>query len=214
MRIVFKEKEQKAETIYSFTFLSKEDVRWIAGQAIRLEIETLWLTEERYFTISSAPYEKKITITTEVSDSDFKQALHALKSGDEIDAFAISGDHVWQNKPSIFVAGGMGITPYIAILKQLHYEGVKPEAIKLLYSAKEQKIVFKKELLKLEKELDNLSLELLHGQRIDEEKVLDAAKSINDPIIYISGPSKMVDSLGAKFEDKSYLLKRDWFTGL
>ncbi len=219
MKLIFKEKEQEIGDIYSFTFIPLEEIKWTAGQTIGLELETEYVTEERHFTISSAPYEKDIIITTQVSNSDFKQALYKLKSGDEIDAFAIGGgDFIWEDTPLIFIAGGMGITPYFSILKQLNHEERQPESIDLFYSTKKHRLLFEKQLNLLEKKINNLNIHYEVDNRVSTEFIKQKIIDIEKKLIYISGPPKMVDELSEEFIIKLNIpeenLKRDWFTGL
>lgn len=218
MELIFKTKKQELGSIYSFIFTPVKEMQWIAGQTIGLELETEFLTEERHFTISSAPYEKDIAITTQVSSSDFKRALNSLKPGDKVGSFAIAGgDFVWEDKPSVFIAGGMGITPYFSILKQLAHEKRDVEHIQLFYSAKKEKLLFKKELQQLAKKIGSVDI-IFIDKRISIDTIKKQVDNLKDKKIYIAGPSKMVDEfseeLMKKFHIKEEDLKRDWFTGL
>lgn len=219
MELIFKTKQQELGNIYSFTFTPTEAIRWTAGQTIGLELETEYVTEERHFTISAAPYEKDITITTQVSSSGFKQALDTLKPGDRVRTFAIAGgDFVWEDTPSVFIAGGVGITPYFSILKQLAYEKRGVEQVQLFYSAKKEKLLFKKELQQLAKKIGNVDIKFFIDERISINEIKRQIDNFYNKKIYIAGPSKMVDEFGDelvnKFHIKEESLKRDWFTGL
>ncbi len=219
MELIFKTKKQELGGIYSFIFTPVKEIKWIAGQTIGLELETEFLTEERHFTISSSPYEKDIVITTQVSSSDFKQALDMLESGDKVRAFAIAGgDFVWEDKPSVFIAGGMGITPYFSILKQLAHERRDVKRIQLFYSAKKEKLLFKKELQQLAEKIKNVNINFFIDERISMGRIEKQINNLENKKIYIAGPSKMVDDfsdeLVKKFHIKEEDFKRDWFTGL
>lgn len=218
MTLLFKAKKKQVGDIYSFIFYATQPLAWVAGQSIRLELDTLYGTEERRFTISSAPYEKDIVITTELSGSDFKQALSKLKPGDEIKAFAVEGDFVWQNKSAIFIARGVGITPYISMLKQLAHEKSEPKDITLLYSAKSGKVAFEAQLKSLQKQTDKLSVDFMYDYRVNANVIKEKVPNFKERKIYISGPQKMVDEVSKELiQDLGYSeksLKRDWFTGL
>lgn len=219
MKLVFKDKKQEVGNIYSFTFIPSTEITWTAGQTIGLELETEYVTEERHFTISSAPYEKYITITTQVSDSDFKQALNKLKPGDEVETFAVAGgDFVWEDKPSVFIAGGMGITPYFSILKQLAHEKRDVEHIQLFYSAKIEQLLYEKELQQLAEKIGNVDVYYFIDERISIGEIKKRVNNFKDKRIYIAGPSRMVDKFSEELISDLHIdeknLKRDWFTGL
>ena len=73
------------------------------------------------FLIASAPREKHVMLTTRFApkSSSFKKALKNLGPGDAIEAYDLEGDFVVDDseKTFVFVAGGIGITPFRAILR-------------------------------------------------------------------------------------------------
>ena len=77
-------KEEISLGIYSFTFQNSENLRWEAGQFLQIVLPHKNPDDrgiKRFFTISSAPYEKVVMITTRIdvkNSSTFKKAL--LKS--------------------------------------------------------------------------------------------------------------------------------------
>lgn len=76
---------------------------------------------KRWFTISSAPFEGIMQITTRMTDSSFKQALATLPEGGHLDLLGPAiGRFTWQDteKPVVFVAGGIGVTAFHSILRQ------------------------------------------------------------------------------------------------
>ena len=101
----------------------------------------------RYFTISSSPTESEIRIGIKFyqNSSSFKKTLLNLKTGDKVLAGSLSGDFTIANtkeKKFVFVAGGIGITPFRSILKYLIDNNVKKDII-LLYSNKlKEEIVY------------------------------------------------------------------------
>jgi len=80
----------------------------------------------RYFTISSTPFEDFIMITTRISrpSSSFKESLTEMKIGGRITASGPDGDFTIDDlgKNYIFIAGGIGITPFRSILLQMDFE--------------------------------------------------------------------------------------------
>ncbi|WP_432448328.1 ferredoxin--NADP reductase [Aliiroseovarius marinus] len=100
------------------------------GQAIRLTIPaeaTHGAGEARILSIASAPHEAEITVITRLRDnSAFKQALKVMPEGTELQiagplgSFTKDGD---QERPSVFLAGGIGITPFLSMIRDADHSG-------------------------------------------------------------------------------------------
>src|SRR5215475_2070492 len=69
----------------------------------------------RTFTIASAPAEEDLMIATRMRDSAFKRVLRSAPTGIEVEldgpfgSMVLHGDH---RQPAVFLAGGIGITPF------------------------------------------------------------------------------------------------------
>jgi len=217
MKLHFLDKRREASAMTTFRFVPLTPLVWTAGQSIRLELPAGWGTEERRFTISSAPYEAVIEVTTRVGASDFKQALDALTPGTEIDAYALEGDFVWDGKSArpIFLAAGIGITPFHAMLKQRLHDDLPVEAT-LLYAGSDTALLFEQILRGWQREQPDFRLELLHGQRLSAGLIADLVPDFASRLLYIAGPQAMVDAVSEELLARSVpetQLKRDWFTG-
>ena len=103
---------------------------------------------ERFFSIASAPHEKHVMVTTRFApkSSSFKKALRNLRPGDAIEAHDLEGDFVVDDaeKTFVFIAGGIGITPFRAILLDLDYNK-KPLNVQLLYANRDNDFPYRKE---------------------------------------------------------------------
>jgi ferredoxin-NADP reductase len=210
MKLVFKERVDRSGDVASFVFAPAEPLVWEAGQSIKIEIPGPYGPLEHRFTISSAPFEKHIMITTRLSGSPYKNSLAALKQGDEVDAFSVEGDFVWRqsDKPHILVAAGIGITPYRSMLLQRAHQQ-KPIAAQLIYGSSTDPI-YNDELDRLAAEHSEFTVSYVGG-RLGANDIPQTQS-----LIYLSGPSAMVDELvGAlilRGVNKKQLV-RDWFTG-
>src|SRR5450756_2841841 len=94
---------------------------------IRDSVSTDDRGSDRWFTIASAPYEKHVMLTTRFAakeSSTFKQTLKALKPGDTVEISDLDGDFTVDDPQQhyVFIAGGIGITPFRAILKQAAHD--------------------------------------------------------------------------------------------
>jgi ferredoxin-NADP reductase len=120
----FAYKKQLTPEAFEFYFKRPEGLDFEPGQYLKYSMD---LTDpddrgsSRYFTISSSPLEKEyITLTTRVIKSSFKVALSQMKPGERIRAFGPLGYFTLDlssKKDKIFLAGGIGVTPYHSVLQ-------------------------------------------------------------------------------------------------
>ncbi len=99
---------------------------YIPGQAVDISINTPdWQNELRPFTFTSLPGEDHIefTIKTYPSHQGVTNQLLSLGKGDELIIHKPFGDIHYKGE-GIFIAGGAGVTPFIAIFRNLekHHE--------------------------------------------------------------------------------------------
>jgi len=124
--------------VWTFEFEPSSPLTWTAGQFIKVSLPHPADAEgpSRRFTIAAAPYEKTLKITTRITGSTFKQALAALPVGGRLTLLdAPAGDFVWRAAPlpHLFVAHGIGITPFLAIVKDRRHRGL-PVSAHLFYT--------------------------------------------------------------------------------
>lgn len=106
-----------------------------AGQWLRLSIDTPVGSEVRTFSHASAPADPYIEFATRVSDSTFKQALARMRQGDRATLSGPGGKLSLAEDPgrTVFLAGGVGITPIRGLLRDAVQRGVYFEDAVLLY---------------------------------------------------------------------------------
>jgi ferredoxin-NADP reductase len=116
--------KQEANDTFSFIFALEQQLDWKPGQLLRYVLNHSNLEDrgvELFFSIASAPHEKHVMLTTRFASksSSFKRALKNLALGDAIEAHDLEGDFVMDDseKTFVFIAGGIGITPFRAILR-------------------------------------------------------------------------------------------------
>lgn len=218
MKLRLARKQKETDAIWSFFFEPAGKVKWLAGQSIRLELpKKTWGVDERRFSIASAPYEKHIRITTRVSKSSFKQLLAKLEPGDSLEGYAIEGDFTWgeTDMPRLFLSGGIGITPFRALLAQAVHDGT-PLNTTLIHSFSDDKLLFGDELAAWQKKDPTFYVHYLPKTRLSLDSHSTLSPFWQHNLVYISGPEKMVQEL-AKSLTKQGLpkeqLKLDEFTG-
>lgn len=217
------ERRDIAENIYSFDFAITEPINHSAGQYVNLILPHDNVDsrgKERWFSVSSAPGEKSFQITTKFipeKSSSFKKALFELMPGDSLTVSSPMGDFVMpidKKRQLLFVAAGIGITPYLSMFKQMaeHPEGRYIVFYYALSSMREAVDV--KRFIPLLKEMKYFDSE--KGDRISSKIIYDRAKSMDNPLIYLAGPEQMTEifrdqlvEMGIKRED----IVGDYFDG-
>lgn len=154
---------------------------------------------QRYFTIASAPFEGHIMLTTRFAKekgSTFKHALYNLPIGVTIGAEGPDGDFVIEepSKEYVFIAGGIGITPYRAILLGLDHRNLSIN-VTLLYSNRTPEFVYKTELEDIAKKHSMLQTHyFVDPEYVTEEAIKKIIPDLQTPIFYVSGPEPMVET--------------------
>ncbi|HEX5797322.1 MAG TPA: FAD-dependent oxidoreductase [Candidatus Saccharimonadales bacterium] len=198
MKLKFVKKQPEAKNIVSFWFKPEKPVHRIAGQYTQLDIphpDPDQRRTKRWFTVSSSPTENLWSVTTKLDPdrkSTFKTALNRLEAGEIISAQLPMGDFVLPKDaslPIIFVAGGIGITPYRSILKYLSDTNQKRD-ITLIYAVNEpDEIAFRQLIGQTDINFKE------HIGSLSAEKILNHTGDITNHIVYLSGPEKMVEAL-------------------
>ena len=117
--------------------------------------------DSRTFSIASAPHEPHLTIATRMRDSAFKRALKGAAPGLEVEIDGPAGLMVLHEdaaRPAVFLAGGIGITPFLAMARDAAHRRL-PHRIVLFYANRgPQDAAFLAELQGLEKRNPNYRL--------------------------------------------------------
>ncbi len=226
MKLKIEEKRKEINDTYSIILQPEEPVIWKAGQYILFKVphdNPDNRGETRIFTISSPPFQNKIMLTTHYlfeESSSFKKALFAKRAGEYIDAIKIDGSFTVDSddKKLVFIAGGIGITPYHSILLELENNEDSKDII-LIYSNKNAgNVAFKDTLDNLAANYNRLKINYIFSpQRADEDFIKKSVPDFQERIFYISGPIVMVKAveealqrMGVEKEN----IKRDYFPGL
>ncbi len=193
----------------TFWFKPEKPIRYTAGQFIEMYLPHDNPDErgiKHWFTLSSSPTEELISITTKFfgnKASSFKKTLFALKPGAKIKIVEPMGDFVLPKSADIslvFVAGGIGITPFRSIIKWLT-DSHERRDIEVLLAANQPKDfifvdLFKKYGVKLT-QIVNEHEDDWDGDigRLSANKILDITGQVGHKHIYVSGPEPMVEAL-------------------
>ncbi len=181
-----------------FRFEKPEGYTFTPGHATDVSINKPgWEHEKRPFTftaLADKPY-LEFTIKRYTNHDGVTNHLHGLSKGDELIIRDVWGAIEYKG-PGYFIAGGAGITPFIAILRQLHRDD-KLQGCKLIFANKTAAdIIYEAELKSmLGNDLINILSEenndkYLHG-RINEDFLKRQIPDFNTRF-YVCGPDKMI----------------------
>ncbi len=220
MKLILRDKKKDTSDVFSFIFEPEVSVSWKAGQFMQYTLKGSTPDDrgtDRFFTISSAPFEKSIVITTRFNrdkSSTFKEDLLNLKLGSTIDAMGPWGDFVVDYTSKIndlvFIAGGIGITPFRSILMDIYHNNY-PIKVTLLYFNNNDEFPYKDEFNEIK---DKELLSILYSTNKFSENDITSIKSYKEKQYYVSGPKGfvdlVVDTLHSLGVDN---IKKDFFPG-
>ena len=223
MKLTLRTTKQEASDIFSFIFKPERPLRWQAGQYLHYILDHPKPDDRgvgRYFSIASAPHEKQVMLTTRFAPkgSSFKKALKKLKPGDVIEVRDKGGDFVLDHrrKMFVFIAGGIGITPFRAILLDMD-RNRNPLNVQLLYANRDNDFPYRKELEALKKRHPEFRIDyIVSPNRIDEKTIPKLVPDMDKSVFYVSGPEPMVESLDQTLKKLGVSKKRvknDFFPG-
>jgi ferredoxin-NADP reductase len=192
--------------------------RYLSNQAVRLSLPGVadpW-GPARAFSLSSSPSEAGfISVTCKISDTPFKQALALLRPGETAEVYGPLGQFLFDRKrPSVFIAGGIGITPFRGMLRYAADTADQGQR-RLLYSARTpEEFAFRGELDSLARSSSRLRVyytvtrpsESRAGWdgrvgRMDAAWIAAAAKGLDRPKFYVAGLPEMVGEVVSMLHD-------------
>ena len=195
-----------ADGTRAFRFERPPGFGFKAGQAIDLIVGD----DRHAFSLVNAPHENELVIATRMRESAYKRALGSLAPGAPAAIDGPFGSLTLHNKRSraaVFVAGGIGITPFMSILREASRTRIdRPMA--LLYSNRRpEDAAFLDELQNIARANPAFRLvatmtEAAKSSRrwegetrfIDADLLKVAAADLPEPIYYLAGPPAMVDA--------------------
>lgn len=230
MQVRFDHKTEIAPGIFSLFFEPLEKYQHQAGQFIELNLQHDNPDKRgirRWFTLSSAPEDNFLSITTRYAgknSSSFKRAFLNLKKDTVLSFSPPEGDFCLPDDARtklIFVAGGIGITPVHSMVKHLLNQREQRD-VRLLYGVNtlDDAIfmgVFDEYQADAELILSNPSKDWAGSVGfITAEQIVATTESTENFLVYLSGPEPMVEKLNDDLRSRGIPNKRiktDFFPG-
>jgi ferredoxin-NADP reductase len=216
-------REKVAHGTMAFRFDKPPGWVFKAGQFLDLTLidppETDAEGNVRSFSIASGPHEDTLMIATRMRDTAFKRVLKAMPIGTAVKIEGPSGDltlHRDSARSAVFLAGGIGITPFRSILLQAAKEKL-PHRLFLFYSNHgPEDAPFLDELKDLEQQNPRYTMvasmsDMAMSSRpwsgetglIDRAMLAKHLKDAVSPIYYVAGPPKLVKAMQAMLKAQS-----------
>jgi len=198
--------EPVTHDVKSFRIEKPAGYRFIPGQATEVAINKPgWENERRPFTFTSLNDEPTLEFTIKrYADHDgVTNQLHQLQPGNELILHDVWGAIEYKG-PGYFIAGGAGLTPFLAILRQLH-RNHELQGNVLFFSNKTAADVIH------EAELTSMLGKNAHYLLTREKKQGYESAMINEAFLkanitdfskhfYVCGPDKMIADINATLE--------------
>ncbi len=233
-RLVLKQTTKLPGNVYDLAFTSDIPLAFRPGQYMDFTLphsRTDNRGNRRAFTMASSPTEREIHVGVKVYEpsSSYKKALLAMKPGDSMVAGQISGNFtlpVDVRKKLVFIAGGIGVTPFRSMAKNMIDIRQSRDAI-LFYMISNPDELSYREVFDAAKPFGLRTLPVLFNKAIPAswkgetglfttELLKKYVPDARHRTYYISGPPRMVDSCVAVLKSQgihSRQIITDHFSG-
>lgn len=232
----FLKREEIAEGTMAFHFARPAGFAFKAGQSVNVGLvdppETDAKGNRRSFSIVTAPYEQELVIATRMRDTAFKRVLKAMPKGTRVALRGPGGLFSMEeadSAPKVFLAGGIGITPFVSMLRQAAKERLAHKLTLFYSNRRPEDAAFLDELIELQEKSTSYIFvgtmtEMQKSARpwkgetgfIDKAMLERHLGGLSGAIYYMAGPPAMVEAMRAMLEGagvKDEAIRSDEFYG-
>lgn len=220
--LTLKNKREVAKGTMEFSFEKPAEFQYRAGQTIDLTLieppETDAEGNTRTFSLVSAPHEPVLKIATRLRDTAFKRTLKNMEPGTTLSAKGPLGSfllHENATRPAVFLAGGIGITPFHAIIADAAHRKLPHKIILFFSNRHAEDAPFLQELQRFMEENPNFTLVATMTEIDTSSQVWEGERGYIDsamlerhllkeaaPIYYLAGPEGMVSAMRKMLNEK------------
>ena len=231
--LTFKESRQLTPTTDELIFTPNKPLLFEPGQYLEIFVphkKKDTRGERRSFSIASAPGEKTVRLGIKFYEpsSTLKKTLKKLKKGDVIQSTGVSGGFTLPKEtktPLLFVAGGIGVTPFISHLESIMQRKESRNIVLLYFINSIEELAYKDILMAagikvyvITKSSSALSLPNgwihINEPYITKEVIVKHIADVDQRNAYISGPPLMIDGVKSQLGSlKVKRIKTDYFIG-
>ena len=208
-------REEVAEGTMAFHFEKPSGFSFRAGQFADLTLtdplETDAEGNPRTFSIARPPFANELVFTTRMRNTAFKRSLKELTLTTKLKISPAGGSftlHKNLAKPAVFLAGGIGITPFLSMVQQADRDRLSQKLYLFYSNRRPEDTAFLDSLRALETTNPRFSLictmtEMSKSKKewkgetalIDKEMLCRHLANLQGPIYYIAGPPAMVTAM-------------------
>jgi ferredoxin-NADP reductase/Na+-translocating ferredoxin:NAD+ oxidoreductase RnfD subunit len=232
-----KRKTRVAPSVVNFFFTPSQRLTFAPGQYLECTLAHPHADARgvrRYFTIASSPTEDSLQLGVRFyrRSSSFKTALYGLGGRTKLVAGQVAGDFTLPRvaaRKLVFIAGGIGVTPFRSMLKYLLDTNQRRDIVLLYANKTAADFVYQDVLGEAQRRLGMRAVYTVTDTsvtpanwagargRIDAQMIQAAVPDYKERTFYLSGPPDMVNeheralrTLGVG----SGQIKKDYFPGL
>ena len=199
-KFIINEVRWENKEIFTLILKPNKKFNFKPGQFCFLRLNKDKLYARHPFTISSSPTDEDLHFTIKLSGR-FTKSASELKEGEEIIVEGPFGIFIPEEENIVLISGGIGITPFISMIKN-NIKSENKKNIVLFYCSKtKEDLIFKKELDSINEKwfkkiyiLSRDESENCEKGRINKDIIKKHLKS-KDYTFYICGPEKMKDCM-------------------
>lgn len=212
---VLASRKEIAEGTMAFHFELPAGFEFRPGQSLDLTLvnppETDAEGNTRAFSIASAPFDIDLMVATRMRDTAFKRVLRKAARGLEVKIEGPSGSFVLHRKaekPAVLLAGGIGITPFLSIIRQATHDRASHQMYLFYSNRRPEDAAFLDVLTQTAAQNPNFHLiatmtEMTKSHRewkgetgfINKDMLSKYLSSLQGPIYYLAGPPAMVAAM-------------------
>jgi len=207
-------REEIARDTAAFHIAKPAALRFKPGQALDLILPRAGTSDAQdlrhTLSIVSAPHEPDLVVATRMRDSEYKRALAQLRPGAPLALEGPFGSmtlHSDTRRPAVFIAGGIGITPFMSMLRHAVQERAARDLVLVYSNRRPEDSAFLAELQGFERALASFRLiatmteaqppQTWHGPTgmIDAALLRKITQPLPSAVHYVAGPPAMVEAM-------------------
>ena len=232
-----KRKSKISSDIVDFSFKPSQKLAFAPGQYMEFTLahpKPDSRGNRRFFTLASSPTEENLHLGVRfyANGSSFKTALYRMDNRTKIIAAQVAGDFTLPPDPRqklVFIAGGIGITPFRSMLKYLLDTQQQRDIVLFYANRTADEIAYKDVLSEAQTKLATRIYYTLTNTeaiprnwpgfagRINEQMIRQMVPDYQERMYYLSGPPELVNAYEHTMKAmgiKNSQIKTDFFSGL
>ena len=212
--LYLKEKHKQGQSIFEFVFTPDRPLHFKPGQYLEWTLAHKPRDARgmrRYFTIASSPTEDDIKIGVKFYEkpSSYKRALESLNPRDTLVASQLAGEFTLPtdaSKKLVFLAGGIGVTPFRSMIKYLSDKNESRDIIMFYANKNYNDIAYQDIFSEAHKKIGTKTVYVVNdvsgmpagfaheAGNVTQKMIQAYAPDFKERYFYISGPKAMIDS--------------------